>query len=485
MADICGLALLTAGAMLLMGYHPCAEDAEIYLPGIEKLLHPELFPKFDEFFLSHARLTLFPNLIAWSLRLTHLPLAWALFLWQAVSVFLLLLACYELSTLLFTSTQARWSGVCLVAVLLTIPVAGTALYIMDQYLNPRNLAAFAAVFSVARILEKKYVRALIWIVLAALVHPLMWFFPFSLGVLLIAMERREGGWTGKNLLAPAALTLIPIAPAPSRVYEEVARMHPYFYIQNWTWYEWAGIAAPWFLFWWFARLARARRWDAGERLCRALLIYGFAYGIAALVFDLPHRFETLARLQPLRSLHLEYIILFLFIGGFAGEYILQRHAWRWFLLLLLLPLCAGMFFAQRSLFAASEHIEWPGSTPRNAWSQAFLWIRGNTPNDAVFALDPKYMGIDGEDEIGFRCLAERSRMADWVKDNGVVSMFPGLADEWWNQVQALANWRDFRLENFQALRNKYGVSWVVVQQPGIAGLECEFQNAAVKVCRVP
>jgi len=37
---------------------------------------------------------------------------------------------------------------------LSIPVAGTALYIMDQYLNPRNLAAFAGIFMLARTLER-------------------------------------------------------------------------------------------------------------------------------------------------------------------------------------------------------------------------------------------------------------------------------------------------------------------------------------------
>jgi hypothetical protein len=29
------------------------------------------------------------------------------------------------------------------------------------------------------------------------------------------------------------------------------------------------------------------------------------------------------------------------------------------------------------------------------------------------------------------------------------------------------------------------VDWVVVQQPGVAGLDCAYQNAAVQVCRVP
>ena len=79
----------------------------------------------------------------------------------------------------------------LIAALLTIPVAGTALYIMDQYLNPRNLAAFAAVFAVARILEKKYLRALAWIAFAASVHPLMWVFPFSFGALWLVIEQIE------------------------------------------------------------------------------------------------------------------------------------------------------------------------------------------------------------------------------------------------------------------------------------------------------
>ncbi len=140
------LLLLTVAAVLVHGYHPWAEDAEIYLPGVEKILNPKLFPVGQEFFASHANLTLFPNLVAASLRVTHFPMETGLFLWHIASVFLLLLACWELSGVLFSSARARWGAVCLVAALLTIPVAGTALYIMDQYLNPRNLAAFAVDF---------------------------------------------------------------------------------------------------------------------------------------------------------------------------------------------------------------------------------------------------------------------------------------------------------------------------------------------------
>ena len=124
--------------MLVQGYHPFSEDAEIYLPGVERILHPELYPTGQEFFLSHAHMTLFPNVVAFSLRVTHLPMAAGLFLWHLASVFLLLLACWELSGLLFATAKARWSGVCLVAALLTIPVAGTAAPSPAAYLRAEN-----------------------------------------------------------------------------------------------------------------------------------------------------------------------------------------------------------------------------------------------------------------------------------------------------------------------------------------------------------
>jgi hypothetical protein len=481
------LLLLTVGALLVHGYHPYAEDAEIYLPGVEKILNPSLFPSGQEFFLSHASLTIFPNLIAFSLRLRQLPMEYGLFLWHVASIFLLLAACWELTGLLFSNARARWGGVCLVAALLTIPVAGTALYIMDQYLNPRNLAAFAGIFMVARTLEKKYLRAFLWLTFAAAMHPLMWVFPFSFCVLFVVMEKFEARWKSSAGATLASLLWLgmPLAPAASKAYHEAAKLHGYHYIQNWQWYELLGIVAPLALFWWFGR--NTRGWMAHgqfpmlERVSRAFMLYGLIYLAMALVLDIPARFEALARIQPLRSLHLLYIVLFVMIGGFLGEYVFRDRVWRW--LVLFVPLGIGMFMAQRSLFPASAQVEWPGMAPKNPWEQAFVWIRQNTPVDALFALDPEYMRIHGEDENGFRCLAERSRLADNVKDNGVVSMFPPLAEEWWAQVKAQTPWNSFRAEDFSRLQEKYGVSWVVVQRP-VAGLVCSYGNGAVQVCRI-
>jgi hypothetical protein len=456
-----------------------------------------------EFFTSHASLTLFPNLVALSIRITHLPFETGLFLWHVASIFLLLLACWELSGVCFATARARWGSVCMVAALLTIPVAGTALYIMDQYLNPRNLAAFAAIFAVTRTLENKYVRALLWLVFGACMHPLMAAFAFSFCALLVVMKHamkygtkhaesgNAGADAGIKIAAGAASALgclllpfgISLDPPGSQAYHQAALRHGFHYIQRWEWYEQLGILAPVALFWWFGRMARARQCRRLELLCRAFIIYDLIYFVMALAFDLPARFESLARLQPLRSLHLLYMAMFVVMGGFVGEYVLQNRAWRW--LTLFVPLSAAMLMAQLALFPASAHVEWPGRAPRNQWAQAFDWIRKNTPVDAVFALDPEYMQIPGEDEIGFRCRAQRSRLADANKDNGVVSMFPPLAETWWEQVKAQTPWKNFRSEDLARLKQKYGVSWVVVQQPGVAGLDCVYQNSAVQVCRLP
>ena len=483
------LLLLTAAALFTHGYHPYAEDAEIYLPGVERILNAQLFPVGRQFFQSHASMTLFPNLVAGSLRLTHLPFEAGLFLWHIASIFLFLLACWELSSVLFPTARARWGGLCLIAALLTIPVAGTSLYVMDQYLNPRNLAAFAAVFAVTRILEKKYVRAVVWLLVAASVHPMMWVFPTSFCALWVAMEK-FGSRVGRAAeqgkpaaMAGLALLWIPSAPQASPAYHEAAKLHAYHYIQHWRWFEWLGIIAPLILLWYFETIARKRQWVVLGRACRAFVVYGVIYFVAALVLDLPPQFESLARLQPLRSLDLLYIFMFVCIGGILGEYVLRDRVWQW--LALFVPLAVGMFAAQRSLFPASAHVEWPGQTPKNPWAQAFVWVRENTPANAVFALDPDYMVIPGEDEIGFRCLAQRSRLADAIKDNGVVSMFPRLAEEWWEQVQAQRPWKNLHSADFARLKEKYGIGWVVLEQPGGAGMDCPYQNTAVRVCRLP
>ena len=67
---------------------------------------------------------------------------------------------------------------------------------------------------------------------------------------------------------------------------------------------------------------------------------------------------------------------------------------------------------------------------------------------------------------------------------GAVSMFPSLAAEWSEQVDARSGWKRFLRADFLALKTRYGVDWVVLQQPGSRGLQCPYQNDRVLVCRI-
>jgi hypothetical protein len=51
-------------------------------------------------------------------------------------------------------------------------------------------------------------------------------------------------------------------------------------------------------------------------------------------------------------------------------------------------------------------------------------------------------------------------------------------------VSAASDWRRFQAADLRSLNAKYGVSWIVLQQPGVPGLECPYRNSAVLVCRV-
>ena len=483
--ELAVLLLMAFLAILVHGYHPGVEDAEIYGPGIKKLLNPALYPHNAAFFESHAHMTLFPNLIAGSIRLSHLRFDWALLFWQYFAIFLLLLGCWHVGRLAFHTARARWGGVALVAALLTIPVAGTALYIMDEYMNTRSLSTPAVLFIVINMVERKFARAALWALATVAIHPLMVVFGFSYCIVFCWLDRKSpAGNRHDAKIAAAAALLFPFGlfPPASDVYRKILEGRPYFFLLRWQWYEWIGIFAPLALLLWFRSVARKNNLPVLEKMSAALVLYGFAFFAAALVITIPVRFANLVELQPMRALHLVYVLFFVFAGGLLAEHGLKNHMWRW--VLLFVPLCGGMWYAQRELFPNTPHMEWPGADPSNDWVSAFRWIRQNTPLDAYFALDPDHMALPGEDQHGFRVIAERSRLADNVKDSGVVTMFPKLANTWLDQTQAQRAWKSFQRADFENLKRAYGVNWVVLQNPAVAGLTCPYQNRTLSVCEV-
>jgi hypothetical protein len=270
--------------------------------------------------------------------------------------------------------------------------------------------------------------------------------------------------------------------AAQEPYRATLYSRTFFFAWAWAWYEWAGIVLPIVILFAVARTSVSALNPAAARLCRALLLLGLISAAAFLFFSSSPYFDDFVRLQPMRSFQLIYVVMFLLLGGLAGEYLLREKIWRW--LLLFVPVSIAMYAVDRSLYPHSHHLELPGRAVVNPWNQAFDWVRENTPQNAVFALPPRYLLISGEDVHGFRAVAQRSMIADWVKDSGVASVFPQMAPEWERQQQITRGWDQYTAPDFQALATRSPVTWVIVQPRQAGGLDCPFHNQGVSVCRL-
>jgi hypothetical protein len=491
-ANLAGLTLLTVAAFLIMGYHPGLEDDAFYLAAIKRNLNPVLFPHDSDFFRLQFQATIFDKLIALSVRLTHLPVAWAALLWQFAAIFLLLHGCWRIARRCFSQSTAHWAATGMVAALLTLPVSGTAITLADQYLHPRTLATAAILAAIVAVLDRRIWLAGILLAIAFSIHAIMAAFGISFCAFLL-WNIRSSSPRGTALPA-GALMLLPLGwifePA-SDAWRQAAATRSFYRLASWQWYEWLGVFAPLVLIYIFLRLwqRRLRAEEAASALLpllKTLLYYGVFQTVAGLIIMLPTSLERLRPFEPMRYLHLLYLMFFLMAGGLLGRYLLNRHVYRW--LLLFVPLSAGMFYAQRQMFPATEHIEWPGAASHNAWLQAFAWIRENTSEDALFALDPHYVELPGEDYHGFRALAERSALADYDKDAGMAARVPRLAPRWLREVTAQSGWQNFQAADFQRLKNEFGVNWVVLAPSAPTarseGLTCPYQIRQLQVCRL-
>jgi hypothetical protein len=503
---------MVAASIAIHGYHYGIEDEAIYLPAIKVLVNPALYPQDTIFFAPQTRFMLFDNLVAAVARVTHARVDCTVFGFYVATLLAFYAGLWALTMRLFPGRRGRMGGMLLIGSLLTMPIAGTSIFIVDQHLHPRTLATALILWAAALVApgtmgdgartRRDYVLAAILMATAALFHVQMAFYgTLFLAALLLPLRPR----VGVLVLLAGAVTVLLTATLMAKggpEWQEASRTRAQHYLMRWEWYEWLGAIAPGLLLWGMARLARIRGLlVAGEVALRTALFAAFAF-VAGCAVTIPPQLERLVVFQPLRMLHLIYIVMLLMAGGLLAELALKGKAWRW--ALLLVPIAGGMCFAQYQTFPDTHHIEWPERATGNDWVEGFHWVKANTPVDARFVLDPRYMSLPGEDFHGFRGLAERGQMGDWSKDSGVALLFPRLAPRWWREVHALDNWKNFKAEDFHRLHEQFGVGWTMLpfngprEIPGeyatVAGRppyviplplsDCEWHNRSVVVCRV-
>jgi hypothetical protein len=506
-----GLSLVTVLAFLALaihGYHPYAEDGGPYITGIKHTLNPSLYPHGLEFVTGHPRFSFFANAIAALINLSHLSLEQVLLLVQFVSYWATLYAAWRLASFCYQSRRARAGAVALLAVWLSLPVAGTSILLMDPYVTARSISTPCALLALAGVTEyfrrRRQSGDFFWqglalcctaLLIAAAAHPLMAAYAFG-AVIILSCQLSESarvhrwGTSGFILLAILIAAVIQwTGPSESPTYLRAEMSRSYWFLENWTWYELIGLVAPMML---LGRtgFGRTRLFDEAygateKRALARMAIFCTLTAVAVLLLfgrssAISHR---VAWLQPLRILQITYFLMSLGLGAEIGQHLLKGFRLRWFAVWSVL---AGVsFLAERQTFPNSAHLELPGATPRNPWEQAFLWIKENTPREAIFALDADYIVKPKEDAQNFRALSERSSLPDYTKDGGDAANNPRLACAWSSaqsaQAQLSAKTDDERILELRPM----GVSWVVLESSAKTDFRCDFANASVKVCHLP
>lgn len=478
---------LTAAALLIHGYHLGVEDAEIYLPAARWFRHSQLYPYGREFFLSHGRLSAFGPILALTGKLTHLSMDWTFFAWYVGTLFATLAASWMFAAACFESARARWSAVLIMTAVLAMPVANTGLLLMDPYLTARSFSTPLTLLGVACILERRFVWAGVVVVATAAIHPQMAaYLLFLIAVLWVAeVSRNRVG--ARVPVTASAIGVIPtqfhFSPA-SGPYREALFSRDYFFLYNWSWYHWLGLLGPLAILAWFWRAELRGTRPVFREICFALIPFGaISIAAAALLCSSP-QFEMFVRVQPLRSFDLITLLFVLLGAGVLGEYLGRRRPWA--IAALSVGLAAGMFVVARRTYPHSAQIELPAQTSGNPWVNALFWVRRNTPVDAVFAVDSRYFKDPVVDVHGFRAVSERSDLADYYKDSGVVSLFPNLAWEWKQMSDATYGLNHFSLAQFRRLKSEYPeATWTVIHGSAPAGMDCPYQRQGFSVCRMP
>jgi hypothetical protein len=486
--------LLTPLVLIVSGYHPFAGDAGIYIAAVRHILNPSLYQLNAVFVTAFTRLSVFPWVIAAVIRLAPLPFPWTLLLIHLLSIYLFLEAARQLALHLFTTESAHWYAVLLTAATCGLPIAGTALVVMDPYLTARSFSTPLTLFAIAACLDavkpdvahsaRLWLRTALLLVLTTLVHPLMGACALAFVCLLalISTGRARIAITlcAAAFIACAAAFAIAHRLPTSSAYQQAVSLpqRSFLFLFRWHWYEILGLILPLVLFDLAAR--RFSRSSPGGALCFACVLSGSTALIIAALFIPPAGPYLLVPLQPLRIFAIAYVIGIILTAGLLTA--MSRRS-RLAAAATVALIFAIMFAAQRASWPGTQRLGLPSRLPSNPWQQAFLWIRTHTPANAVFAFDPQFVYQPGEDEQGFRAIAERDHLAD-DKDAGIVAVIPQLANRWATQRNAESSINSMSDEQRKTTLLPIGADWLLLSPESPTTQPCPYENKAVKVCEL-
>ncbi len=522
-------ALLWGAAVLLItllgyfffpGHTYLQSDTQIYIPMLERLHDPALFPRDIVALRPHLTFTIYDESALALKRLTHADFEWVLtaeqLVFRALAVCGLILIALRLG---LTATQSFFVAA---VVSLGATISGPAVLAIEYEPVPRGFALALLVFALGLIAQERFVLAGIAASVAFLYHPPTTLPFWGLGFLLVILRRLR--WV---ILAPlfiAGLVLLALAkfqPSGIETASMMRRLDPfqenlqhmraaYSFVSTWILNVRLGYAAQ-------AVVAAIAFWRVRKIIPAPLRDFLWGLPVAGilciplswLLLEKEH-WALIPEWQPARAILFVSLMAALLsaVAAMKATGFLERIIW--LTAALLMPLqhaMVGREIHYRPLLLAAvlacvtavlyairrETIVLAALIPFFALPQSKLvenfprieftdlrslsdWARISTSQPALFLFPDA--GTSLEPGI-FRARSLRGLYVDW-KSGGQVNYFPEFTHEWWTRWVATGSGRWHTMPSDFPKLAAMGVDYVVLKKP-IANETPLFANRSYSV----
>lgn len=481
---IVGLTLISP---LLTGYYFGVLDHDHYLPYLNRLLNPVLYPNDYYFSQPHGNYAWFDYLIVGTSRLFQLDLAWVHLILYLLSLGLFFGAIYALAK---TFYRNRSVAVLAVIIVMLPKWAAQIGYLTHQfYFVSRDLSLALSLLGLNFILLKRFKLSFGLLFLAMVVNP-------SIPIPVVILWPLAWGRKFYSM----------VLPMDSAWLKTMQERGTYSFPSLWHRFGWGTLVfyLSLLLIGW-AALKNKLFGGYTSIIKKFMVICGILF-IGHIFISALLPIPVLIQLQLLRSMNYIFILSLIAMAAVLVEWLdrgrvivaiaaaaaaFSLYFWSlrltlWHIIIVWLAAALATIFYKKStprarhwslwlallillvdltikLLVIKPKVSLPGywfypnvlinPDVFGSWRQVQDWAKTNTVVESVFLVPPQWSG--------FRSFSQRGIVAD-AKDGGLIFYSPDYAQIWQERVNDLADFNQFSAEDFIVLRSRYHFDYLVV-----------------------
>jgi hypothetical protein len=487
-AALAGAAFLLLATANSGGYRYGASDQAFYIPAVEQLLDPSLFPRDRTLIEGQSRLLLSDDVIAWIATTVGTPLTVVCAIGFAAAGLLLGSSLWHLAGAL---RFPPWTAAALVlAMTLRHRITQTGVNSFEGYFHPRVLAYGLGVGALAAILAKRRRLAAISLLVGIMVHPTtaLWFalwLALAGGAAALREPSARHPVTLLVVSTPIALVLVlaiggGLLPQLLQRMEgwwvDLLRSKDYLFPDEWPLTAWLVHAATVGA---IVVVYRKRRvaglvspWEASIFGGALALVAGFLLSLPLIAarFAVAVQLQTSRVLWPVEMLATAYVVWAFAhwpVGRSERSPVPSRY--RAVALAVLLAAAATTRGVYVTWFERSDGALVRMDLPANEWTSVMTWVRTETEPDAHLIADPGHAWKYG---TSLRIGAARDVYLEEVKDVAIALYSRQTAARVLERIAAPPTGDNpGELEAFVA---RYGLDYAVCENDATQGAGTSF-----------